>query len=101
MAWSGWDCIDLVGLAQAVGLQLQVTRHLLMQQRCGCGHLSRAQAQRAPDDGAWPGVDLGEQRLAGPRLAAVVVFLCQRMRLSRQRVRELMQVLLGLELSVG
>lgn len=72
-----------------------------MEQRCARGHLSRAQAHRAADDQAWHGVDLGEQRLLGPRLAAIVVFLCLRMRLSRQRVRELMQVLLGLELSVG
>ena len=72
-----------------------------MEQRCGCGHLSRAQPHRAGGDAAWQGVDLGEQRLLGPRLAALVVFLCLRMRLSRQRVRELMQVLLGLELSVG
>ena len=72
-----------------------------MEQRCACGHLSRARAHRAADDRAWQGVDIGEQRLLGPRLAAVVVFLCLRMRLSRQRVRELMQVLFALELSVG
>jgi transposase len=100
-AWTGWDAIEVAGLPQAVGLRLEVTRHLLMEQRCSCGHLSRAQPHRAGDDPAWCGVDLGEQRLLGPRLAAIVVFLCLRMRLSRQRVRELMQVLLGLELSVG
>jgi transposase len=100
-AWTGWDCIELARLPQAVGLQLVVTRHLLMEQRCACGHLSRAQPHRAADDPAWGGVDLGEQRLLGPRLAAIVVFLCLRMRLSRQRVRELMQVLLALDLSVG
>ena len=100
-AWTGWDAIELARLPQAVGLQLAVTRHLLMEQRCSCGHLSRAQPHRAGDDQAWQGVDLGEQRLLGPRLAAIVVFLCLRMRLSRQRVRELMQVLLALELSVG
>ena len=100
-AWGGWDCIELARLPQAVGLRLAVTRHLLMQQRCGCGHLSRAQPHCAADDAAWQGVALGEQRLLGARLAAMVVFLCLRMRLSRQRVRELMQVLLGLELSVG
>ena len=72
-----------------------------MEQRCACGHLSRAQAHRAGDDRAWQGLALGEQRLLDAHLAAVVVFLCLRMRLSRQRVRELMQVLFALDLSVG
>ena len=100
-AWTGWDAIELAGVPQALGLRLEVTRHLLMQQRCACGHLSRAEPHRAGDDRAWQGVAIGEQRLLGPRLAAVVVFLCLRMRLSRQRVRELMQVLFALDLSVG
>ena len=100
-AWTGWDCVELAGLPPALGLQFQVTRHLLMEQRCACGHLSRARAHRAQDDQAWQGVDIGQQRLLGPRLAAIVVFLCLRMRLSRQRVQELMQVLFGLKLSVG
>ena len=38
-AWTGWDCIELAELPAAAGLQLQVTRHLLMEQRCACGHL--------------------------------------------------------------
>ena len=100
-AWTGWDSIELAGVPQALGLRLQVTRHLLMQQRCACGHLSRAEPHRAPDDRAWQGVAIGQQRLLGARLAAIVVFLCLRMRLSRQRVRELMQVLFALDLSVG
>ena len=100
-AWTGWDCIELAGLAEAAGLRLEVTRHLLMQQRCACGHVTRAQAHRAADEPAWQGVAIGQQRLLGPRLAATVVFLCLRMRLSRARVRELMQVLFGLELSLG
>jgi transposase len=100
-AWSGWDCIELAGALPTLGVQWQVTRHLLREQRCACGHTSRARAHRTEDDPQWEGVALGEQRLLGPRLAATVVFLCLRMRLSRQRVQELMQVLFGLELSVG
>jgi transposase len=95
------DCIGLTPLSQAVGLQLAVTRHLLMEQRGGCGHLGRAQLHRATDDPAWPGIAFGKQRLLAPRLAVSVVFLCLRMRLSRRRMRELMQVLLALDLSVG
>jgi transposase-like protein len=49
----------------------------------------------------WGKVALGEQRLLGPRLAGSIVYLSQRMRLSRARIRELMQELWGLELSIG
>ena len=73
--WAGWDCIELAGLPQAQGLRLQVARHLLMEQRSTCGHLSRAKSHCAPVDRAWQG-DIGQHRLLGPRLAAIVVFLC-------------------------
>jgi transposase-like protein len=52
-------------------------------------------------DPLWEKVALGEQRLLGPRLAASIVYLSQRMRLSRRRVQELMQEFWGLELSIG
>ena len=58
-----------------LGVRIEVTRHLLMQQRCTCGHTTQAQAQRADDDALWPGVPIGEQRLLGPRLAAASVSL--------------------------
>lgn len=100
-SWTGWDTLELVSCAPALGWQLQVTRHLLMQQSCPCGHTTRAQAQRAVADTSWDKVALGEQRLLGPRLAASIVYLSQRMRLSRRRVQELMKEFWGLELSTG
>lgn len=120
-AWTGWDTLELVDLNApgqvlpaapntpntpnipatpiTLGLRIDVTRHLLMQQTCACGHTTRAQACRAQDDLLWSGVDIGEQRLLGPRLAATVVYLCLRMRLPRRKVAELLLELLGLELS--
>jgi transposase len=100
-AWHGWDSVELVSLAAAPGWQLQVTRHLLMQQSCACQHVTRKQAHRVCMDPLWGKVALGEQRLLGPRLAASLVYLNQRMRLSRRRVQELMQEFWGLELSIG
>lgn len=105
-AWTGWDTLEIVPLSQSgqatppvLGVRIEVTRHLLMQQRCACGHTTRAQAVRADADSLWPGVDISQQRLLGPRLAATVVYLCLRMRLPRRKVSELMLELFGLQLS--
>jgi len=109
-AWTGWDTLEMMPLSGAahapeptapsvLGVRIEVTRHLLMQQRCTCGHTTQAQAQRADDDTLWPGVPIGEQRLLGPRLAAAVVHLCVRMRLPRRKVSELLLEWFGLELS--
>lgn len=108
-AWSGWDTLELVALSPAdqaipptpliLGARIEVTRHLLMQQTCACGHTTRAQAARADADVLWPRVHISEQRLLGPRLAATVVYLCLRMRLPRRKVSELILELFGLQLS--
>ncbi|MDP1649563.1 MAG: IS66 family transposase [Rubrivivax sp.] len=116
-AWTGWDTLELVNLdatdpvgpaapnvpaaPATLGLRIEVTRHLLMQQTCACGHTTRAQACRAENDLLWPRVDIGEHRLLGPRLAATVVYLCLRMRLPRRKVSELLLELLGLQLSAA
>jgi transposase len=107
-----WDSLEWIPLAQTehgslaagtgrLGVHLEVTRHRLLQQLCDCGHVTRACAHVAQDDPLWPKVALGEHRLLGPRLAAVVVYLCLRMRCSRRKVQEVMLDLFALELSVG
>ena len=105
-AWTGWDTLELVALSApgqadppVLGARIEVTRHLLMQQRCACGHTTQAQAARADEDPLWPGVAISQQRLLGPRLAATVVYLCLRMRLPRRKVSELLLELFGLQLS--
>lgn len=110
----GWDVIEWVALhegpqpahaaagALRLGVRLEVTRHLQMQQRCVCGHVTAARPHRVADDKAlWPKVPLGEQRLLGPQLASVVVYLVMRLRCPRRKVQELLFDLFGLELSVG
>ncbi len=108
LAWTAWDTLELRPLEQSdpsipaqLGIYLEVTRHYLMQRQCDCGHITRAVAERAGDDCQWEGVDIGEQRLMGPRLAATVVYLSLRMRLPRRKVQELLLELFGLELSTA
>ena len=84
-----------------LGVRMEVTRHLLMEEDCTCGHTTRATAARADADALWPGVHLSEQRLLGPRLAAAVVHLCVRMRLPRRKVAELILEWFGLHLSAA
>ncbi len=108
IAWTAWDTLELRPLQHSdpnvpaqLGVCLEVTRHYLMQCECGCGHITRAVAERAGEDCQWQGVDIGEQRLLGPRLAATVVYLSLRMRLPRRKVQELLLELFGLELSTA
>lgn len=102
-AYTAWDEIDIAPLAAGeIGLRLSVTRHLLYEGNCVlCGHNSRAQTWRAPADGLWDKVELGQWRLVGPRLAGMIVLLSLRMRLSRAGIRELLIELFGLYLSTG
>ena len=79
-AWTGWDTLEMMPLSApgqaaplVLGVRIELTRHLLMQQRCTCGHTTQAQALRADNDALWLGVPISQQRLLGPRLAAAVV----------------------------
>ena len=90
-AYTAWDEVDIAPQVEGlIGLTFRVTRHTLLEVSCSCGHVSRAQPWRAPADGQWEKVELGEWRLVGPRLAGVIVLLALRMRLSRASIRELL-----------
>ena len=62
-AWTGWDTLELMPLGAedegVPGVRIEVTRHLLMKQRCACGHTNRAVAAQAGEDALWPGVRCG------------------------------------------
>ena len=101
-AYTAWDEVDIAPPVEGlIGLTFSVTRHTLLEVSCSCGHVSRAQPWRAPADGQWEKVELGEWRLVGPRLAGVIVLLALRMRLSRASIRELLMELFDLTLSTG
>ncbi|HNG14977.1 MAG TPA: transposase, partial [Accumulibacter sp.] len=101
-AYPAWDEVDIAPQVEGlIGLAFSVTRHTLLEVSGSCGHVSRAQAWRAPADGQWEKAELGEWRLVGSRLAGVIVLLALRMRLSRARIRELLMELFELTLSTG
>ena len=100
--WTAWDQVDIVPLpAGATGLQLCNTRHSLFAGTCRCSHVTRAVPFRSGDDCQWHNTDVAEWRLIGPSLAAMIVMLALRMRLSRARIQEFFDEFIGLSLSTG
>jgi hypothetical protein len=55
----------------------------------------------ADDPQLWAGVELGQQRLLGPRLASAIVHLCMRMRMSRRQASEFLWAWFGLKVSAA
>jgi transposase len=101
-AYGGYDEVDLLPAdPKAPGLALTVTRHLPFEVRCDCGHCTRYRFPRAEVAEEWQGAGVDRQQLLGPRLAALVVLLSLRYRLSRVKLSELLKELIGLELSTG
>lgn len=101
-AWTGWYCLDIAPpSADRPGIQLTNTHHLLYTASCSCGHHNRAESFRSAPDVVWPGTEIGEWRLVGPRLAAMIVLLSKRHRNSFRLIREFLHEFLGVELSVG
>ncbi len=101
-AYGGYDEVDLLPADPAApGLVLTVTRHLPFELTCGCGHRTRYRFPRAEVPDEWQAAGVDRQQLLGPRLAALIVLLSLRYRLSRAKLRELLRELTGLELSIG
>ncbi len=101
-AYSGFQSVDLVWDApEAPGLHVHVTDHRYHEALCACGHHTRACPGEGEVDSLFERVTLSEWRLVGPRLAALIVALHWRLRLSRARTREFLQDWLGLTLSLG
>ncbi len=75
--------------------------HRYYEASCVCGHHTRARAGQGAVDPLLTGIELGEWRLVGPGLAALIVALVFRFRLSRARIQEFLAQWLGLKLSIG
>ncbi len=101
----GYLVLDLIkGDAAHPGLQLVCTKHLFGEVTCRCGHVTRTApmtGERHVVEGRQEATCLSEWRLVGPMLAAFIVALALRMRLSRCRIREFLNDWFGLELSTG
>ncbi|CAK0769421.1 hypothetical protein CCP4SC76_5180024 [Gammaproteobacteria bacterium] len=76
------------------------TKRLYLEDRCTCGHWTRAEPGRADAEEDWK-VELTEWHLAGPMLVAPIYGLALRMRLSRARIQGFLRDCLGLELGMA
>ena len=102
VAYTGFQAVDVRwGEATRPGLTVWVTDHRYYETRCACGHVTRAVASQGVVDPLLAGIELSEWRLVGPGLAALLVALALRFRLSRARIQEFLAEWLGLELSIG
>lgn len=101
-AYTAFDQLDIQwGDADRPGLLVINTRQVYYEVDCSCGHTTREAPCRQPEEALLEGVELSQWRLVGPGLAALIVCLFYRTRLSRQRIREFLQDWLGITLSVG
>jgi hypothetical protein len=102
VAYTGFQAVDLHGGDSAQpGLTLWVVNHRYYEIVCACGHHTRAEAGHGVVDPGLAGIELSEWRLVGPGLAALIVALTLRFRLSRARIQEFLGEWLGLDLSIG
>jgi transposase len=102
VAYTGFQAVDLHWADPAdPGLTLWVVDHRFYEVACACGHRTRAEAGHGEVDPLLAGVELSEWRLVGPGLAALLVALALRFRLSRARIQEFLDEWLGLKLSIG
>ena len=102
VAYTGFQSVDLHwGDPVAPGLTLRVVDHRYYEASCACGHHTRTRAGQGAVDPLLAGRELGEWRLVGPGLAALIVALAFRFRLSRARIQEFLAQWLGLKLSIG
>ena len=102
VAYTGFQAVDLRrGEPGQPGLTLWVVDHRYYEAACGCGHQTRAVPGQGAVDPLLTGIELSEWRLVGPGLAALIVALALRFRLSRARIQDFLADWLGLELSIG
>ncbi len=101
-AYTAFETIDLEWADEnQPGLRLTNTKHTFYEIPCPCGHLTIKEPYRSNSHHALPNINCSQWRLVGPGLAALIICLAYRMRLSRERIREFLQDWLGLQLSVG
>lgn len=101
-AYSAFETVDLQWAdPNKPGIRLTNTKHTYYETICACGHCTQQAPNRQVSHDSTPDIWLSEWRLVGPGLAALIVCLAYRMRLSRARIQEFLSDWLGLEISVG
>jgi len=81
------------------GITVTHVKHLYGERQCECGHVTQTEPGRCAEEAGWT-VGLTEWHLVGPTLAALIICLSLRMRLSRRRIQEFLQDWLEIRLSV-
>jgi transposase len=101
-AYTAFETVDLEWAdPKKPGIRLTNTKHTYYETVCACGHCTQQAPHRQVSHHSTPNIWLSEWRLVGPGLAALIVCLAYRMRLSRARIQEFLSDWLGLEISVG
>jgi transposase len=101
-AYTAFETIDLVWAdPKKPGIGLTNTKNTYYETVCDCGHCTQQAPHRQVSHAITPGIMLSEWRLVGSGLAALIVCLAYRMRLSRKRTQEFLYDWLALEISVG
>lgn len=102
VAYTAFESVDLEWAnLNNPGIRLTNTKHTYYETVCACGHSTQKSPHREVSNGVTPDIVLSEWRLVGPGLAALIVCLTYRMRLSRVLTQEFLHDWLGLEISVG
>ena len=84
VAYTAFDTLTLKwGDLNQPGITVVNTCHTYYGSACPCGHVTQAAPLRQPPDSLLPNVELSQWRLIGSSLAALIVCLSFRMRLSR------------------
>ena len=101
-SYTAFETVDLEWAdPEKPGIRLTNTKHTYYETICACGHCTQQGPHRQVSHDSTPNIWLSEWRLVGPGLAALIVCLAYRMRLSRARIQEFLSDWLGLEVSVG
>ena len=101
-ATTAFETIDLEWADETTpGLRLTNTKHTYYEINCHCGHVTQKEPHRSNSHDSLQDITCSQWRLVGPGLAALIICLTYRMRLSRERVQEFLSDWLGLELSIG
>lgn len=103
VCYTGYESVNAeFGDLDSPGLQITNTKHLFFETICDCGHHSRCEPNHTPPEGGeWGKVAISEWRLIDSGLAALLLILHFRMRLSVRYCREFMMELFGVSLSDG
>jgi len=101
VAYTGYNTIDIQWAdSQNPGIHLTNTKHTLYKITCACSVEVSATVSRHQHE-ELPNIKISKWRLVGPGLAALIICLAYRMRLSRVRICEFLGDWLGIEIAVG